>query len=86
MAEIYVYVVELPFGINEMVTPCIDGYTIYISDRLDMDHARKAYEHALFHINNLDFEKDNVNRIEAQAHENCKNTIGIIQDGPVYRD
>lgn len=68
MDDIYVYCVPLPEGIDEMVSPCYSGYTIYISDRLDQEHRIKAYHHALRHIRKLDFDKNNVQRIELYAH------------------
>lgn len=70
--NIYVYTVDLPVGIAEMVTPCIDGYTIYIDDKLSPEGKRRAYDHALYHINHHDFEKEDVNQIELEAHKNCK--------------
>ena len=39
-----------------MITPCHDGYTIYLADRLDETSRIKAYKHAMKHINNNDFE------------------------------
>lgn len=69
MDEVYVYLVDLPSGINEMVTPCADGdYTVYLSARLDNAHRQRAYEHALKHIRNNDFQKTDVQQIEAEAH------------------
>ena len=62
--NIYVYMVNLPPGVSEAVTPCFDGYTIYIADRLDEIGQRKAYCHALRHIYNGDFNKTNVQEIE----------------------
>ena len=66
--DIYVYLRPLPEGINELVMPCADGYTVYIADRLDQEHQMKAYEHALRHIANNDFDKSDVQEIEAAAH------------------
>ena len=66
--DIYVYLRPLPEGINELVMPCADGYTVYIADRLDQEHQWKAYEHALRHIANNDFERTDVQEIEAIAH------------------
>jgi hypothetical protein len=52
-----------------MVCPCADGnYTIYINDRLDHEHRQQAYRHALRHIEQNDFEKENVQEIEEEAH------------------
>ncbi len=65
-ADIFLYYVELPDGIDEMVTPCLDGYTVYISSRISPERQRKAYLHALRHIRERDFEKTDVQRIEAE--------------------
>lgn len=66
--DVFVYMVDLPDGINEMVTPCATGYTIYIDDKLSPEGRRDAYRHALYHITNHDFEKSDVNSIEIEAH------------------
>lgn len=76
MDDIFVYFVPFPPTVHEMVTPCADGYTIYIADWLDEEHRIKAYEHALTHIRNNDFEKDNVQEIEMVAH-------GLVEEKPV---
>lgn len=68
MDDIYIYCIKLPEGVNEMVTPCVGGYTVYISDRLDQDHRVLAYQHALRHIKNGDFEQKGANRLEIFAH------------------
>lgn len=78
MDDIFVYFVPLPTSIHEMVTPCVDGYTIYIADWLDEAHRIAAYEHALTHIRNNDFEKDNVQEIEMVAH-------GLAEEKPVEK-
>ena len=75
MDDIFVYFVPFPPDVHEMVTPCADGYTIYIADWLDEAHRIKAYEHALTHIRNNDFEKDNVQEIEMVAH-------GLVEEKP----
>lgn len=67
--SIYVYMADLPSNVHEMVTPCIDGYSIYINTRLSCVEQEKAYRHAIWHIENLDFEKDSVQSIEKIAHE-----------------
>lgn len=69
--DVYVYCVKLPFGIREMVTPCLEGYTVYIDERLDEAHRLEAYRHALEHIRRHDFEKNDVQQIESEAHENA---------------
>lgn len=58
---------------NEMVSLNDDGsYTILINARLSYDGQLKAYEHAIKHINNNDFEKDSVQEIEFVAHDLSK--------------
>lgn len=55
---------------KEMVVPNEDGsYTILINSRLTYASQLKAYEHAMRHINNNDFEKSDVQPIECSAHE-----------------
>ena len=66
--SIYTYQIAMPDGVNEVVTPCFCGYTIYINQNLSYEQKQKAFNHALLHIKNNDFEKDNVQSIEAQAH------------------
>lgn len=70
---VYVYLIDgMPPRTHEMVTPCADGYTVYIDAALDNEHRIKAYEHALEHIERGDFDMDNiadVQQIEAMAHK-----------------
>ena len=68
MEDVFVYPAPLPYNIHECVAPCLDGYTIYINDQLSGDEQKEAYSHALAHIENLDFEKDDVQEIESVAH------------------
>lgn len=69
MDDIFVYLTDLPDGIREMVVPCGDGnYTVYLSAKMDDAHRIKAYQHALDHIHNHDFQKTDVQQIEAAAH------------------
>ena len=64
----YIFITDLPDGINEMMTPCFDGFTIYINNRLDEIGRLKAYYHAVSHILQKDFDKDDVQIIESGAH------------------
>lgn len=68
MPDVYVYYTELPDGINEVVTPCLCGYTIYLNQNLTKEAMEEAYNHAMFHILNDDFSKHDVNEIEKKAH------------------
>ena len=69
--DCFIYLANLPSGINEMVVPCPDGYTVYISERLDQLRRLEAVRHALHHIKNRDFENAgaDVQEIEAAAYE-----------------
>ena len=54
---------------SELVTPNEDGsYTVLINARMSYETQRKALLHALKHILNDDFEKENVQQIEVAAH------------------
>ena len=68
MSEIFVYEVSLPYGVNETVTPCLSGYTVYLNSRLSYEQRKKAFAHALRHIRNKDFDKSDVQSIESNAH------------------
>ena len=68
MDNIYTYITRLPMGIHEAVMPCYDGYTVYIDETLDHSARIDAYNHALRHINAQDWQRVNVQDIEACAH------------------
>ena len=66
--DIFVYIVDMP--VNEAVCPCEPfGYSVYINARLSSEGRERAYRHALKHIENRDFERDDVQDIEAKAHK-----------------
>ena len=69
MAEVYVYIVDLPDRVDEMVTPRIDGYTVYLNARLTYAGRVRAYHHAIRHIERNDFEGFDIQEIEMEAHE-----------------
>lgn len=55
--------------VNEAVTENEDGsYTIFINERLCEEKRLKSFRHALNHITNFDFEKEDVQEIEYEAH------------------
>lgn len=68
MDKIFTFLTELPDGINEIVAPCYEGFTIYIDIRLDEIGRMKAFEHAIGHIARGDFDRDDVQMIEDDAH------------------
>lgn len=70
MDDIFVYIVRLPDQIRETILPCADGHTIYINEILDETGRMKAYRHAIGHIKNNDWDKTDIQLIEAKAHEN----------------
>ena len=69
MNNVYVYLIDLPDRVDEMVTPCIDGYTVYLNARLTYAGRVRAYHHAMRHIERHDFEGSDVQEIEMEAHE-----------------
>lgn len=46
-----------------------DSYTIFINSKLSHERQLSAYAHAMRHIQENDFEKDNANIIEELAHQ-----------------
>ena len=70
MDDIFVYFIDLPGTINEMVVPCFDGFTVYIDKRLTKEQQLDAYRHSLRHIKSGDFApQKNVGLAEIFAHE-----------------
>ena len=64
-----VFLVDFPNSGREMVIPNEDdSYTILINAKLSYESQIKAYEHAMQHILNDDFSKNNVQEIEFIAH------------------
>ena len=72
MPDIYIYICKLDGGIDEAVLPCIDGYTVYIDERLDDEHRRRVLAHALEHIRRGDCAGGDVQLIEEVAHDAAK--------------
>ena len=56
-------------SVHEFVTENEDGgHSIFINARLSHEAQLLAYDHAMRHIRNDDFRKEDVQRIEAEAH------------------
>ena len=68
MDNLYIYIMYLPRHVNEIITPCLDGYTVYIDAKLSQEGQREALDHALWHVRNHDFEREDVQEIEYFAH------------------
>ena len=45
-----------------------DSFTIFINSRLSSEAQRHCFEHALDHVRRDDWEKENVDEIEYEAH------------------
>lgn len=69
MVDTFTYITKLPHGVNEIVTPCLEGYTIYINESLSDASRVSAYDHAMRHIKEKDFEKYDVQGMEMMAHK-----------------
>ena len=72
MANIFIYFVLLPTGISEAVISGVDQFTIYIDSRLSEEQKQKAYRHAMWHIQNGDFDYNcdrSVQEVEYEAHK-----------------
>lgn len=55
--------------VKESVVENEDGsYTIFIEASLSREMQQESFEHAMRHIMGEDFTKDNVNKIEFDAH------------------
>lgn len=63
-------IVDIPdTQVREFVTENPDGgHSVFINARLSHSAQLKAYDHAMKHIMNRDFEKSDVQQIEAEAH------------------
>ena len=62
-------VILMDMTVNEVVTENEDGsYTIFINSRMNYEKQMRAYLHAMKHIAGDDFQKEDVQQIEYQAH------------------
>lgn len=67
--DVNVVLLNFPKRGNEMVVENEDGsYTIIINAKLSYQGQLNAYRHAMQHIESGDFQKTNVQSIEAAAH------------------
>lgn len=69
--EVFVHLVDFPSTkVAEAVTQNEDGsYSIFLNSRMTHERCVDAYFHALGHITENDFEKNDVQEIESCAHE-----------------
>lgn len=71
MNDIFVRIIAMDPLVKEQIVENPDGsFTIFINDYLSQERRLKAYNHAISHIKNGDFEKKtSVDIIEYEAHE-----------------
>lgn len=69
MDDIFIYAVSLPAGVHEVVLPCADGYTIYLSEADSRERQIQSYYHAIRHITGNDWDKTDIQNIEGEAHD-----------------
>lgn len=70
---------DFPCNGREMVVQNEDGsYTIFLNSRLNWENQMIGYVHAMKHITGHDFEKENVQEIEAQAHRESAPAVAPI--------
>lgn len=61
---------DLPASIKAYTVSCPDDtYTIVLNSRHSHEQLLISYSHELKHIENGDFDKDNANAIEKEAHK-----------------
>lgn len=71
MAEINVQLLDMDTKIPEHLVKNHDNsYTIFINARASRENQLKSYYHALRHIHEDDFYKEDVQKIELDAHNN----------------
>lgn len=71
MEDINVQLLDMDTKIPEhLIKNDDDTYTVFLNARLSQESRLKSYRHALRHILNNDFEKEDVQIIEQTAHDN----------------
>lgn len=70
MDDVFVYIIQMDPLVKEQVVKNPDGtFSIFINDYLSQERRIKAYDHAVSHIRNGDFDKNSdVDVIEREAH------------------
>jgi len=68
MDDVFIYYVDFPDNVNEVITPCLDGYTLYINKKLPREAKMRAYKHAMRHVALGDYARTDIQEIEGRAH------------------
>lgn len=72
--DINTKIIDMDVLVGEQITANSDGsYTIFLNARLSYERQLEAYAHALRHIQENDFEKENADQIEVDAHKKILN-------------
>ena len=70
MEDINIQLLDMDTKIPEhLVKNNDDSYTVFLNARLSQESRLKSYYHALQHIAEHDFEKENVQEIEWETHD-----------------
>ena len=59
-------------SVNEMITPCENGYSVYIKEELPEEKKIESLYHAYIHKKSNDFENIDIQDIESRAHYNLE--------------
>lgn len=70
MEDVNVLIMDMDTMVSEHLIQNTDNsYTIFLNARLSHEMRLKAYAHAIKHLIENDFERENVQEIEVMAHE-----------------
>lgn len=64
------FLIDMPTRIKGQTVKNEDGsYSVFLNSRMANNQIKKTYRHEIEHIENGDFEKNNVQSIEMTAHK-----------------
>lgn len=67
--SINVILIDMDTYIKEQIIKnADDSYTIFLNAKMNVEQQKRSYKHALYHIENDDFNRNDVNAIENNAH------------------
>lgn len=65
--------IDMPTRVKGQTVKNEDGsYSVFLNARMASNQIEKTYQHEIEHIENGDFEKEQVQRIESYAHKLIK--------------
>ena len=69
MSDVFIYQIDMPQDMGEAISPgWEDDYTIYVNRNHSYHKRLESIDHAFGHMRGEDFGKDDVQRIETEAH------------------